>query len=61
MRLLHTIDYNGDAHVRYDADYYKHIGKDTFYYADVGVDHTQTEAKTRTSAVDVTATTVNNL
>ena len=58
---VHTIDYNGDAHVRYDADYYKHIGKDTYLYADVGVDHTQTEAKTRTSAVDVTATTVNNL
>jgi uncharacterized RmlC-like cupin family protein len=58
---VHTIDYNGDAHVRYDADYYKHIGADTFLYAAAGVDHTQTDSPTRTSAVDVIATTVNNL
>jgi uncharacterized RmlC-like cupin family protein len=58
---VHTIDYNGDAHVRYDADYYKHIGADTFLYAAAGVDHTQTDSPTRTSAVDVSATTVNNL
>jgi len=58
---VHTIDYNGDAHVRYDADYYKHVGADTFLFVDVGVDHTQTVPKTRTGAVDVTETTVNNL
>jgi len=57
----HTIDYNGDAHIRYDADYYKHIGKDTHLYAAAGVDRTQTVAISRTSATDVTATTVNNL
>ena len=58
---IHTIDYNGDAHVRYDADYYKHVGKDTYLYVAAGVDHTQTDSPTRTSAVDVTSTTVNNL
>jgi hypothetical protein len=58
---IHTIDYNGDAHVRYDADYYKHVGKDTHLYVAAGVDHTQTDSPTRTSAVDVTSTTVNNL
>ena len=58
---VHTIDYNGDAHVRYDADYYKHVGADTFLFVDVGVNHTQTVPKTRTGAVDVTETTVNNL
>jgi hypothetical protein len=58
---IHTIDYNGDAHVRYDADYYKHVGKDTYLYVAAGVNHTQTDSPTRTSAVDVTATTVNNL
>ena len=58
---IHTIDYNGDAHVRYDADYYKHVGKDTYLYVAAGVNHTQTDSPTRTSAVDVTETTVNNL
>ena len=57
----HTIVYNSDAHVRYDADYYKHIGADTHLYAAAGVDHTQTDSPTRTGAVDVTATTVNDL
>jgi hypothetical protein len=58
---VHTIDYNGDAHVRYDADYYKHVGKDTYLYAAAGVNHTQTDSPTRTSAVDVTPSTVNSL
>ena len=58
---VHTIDYNGDAHVRYDADYYKHVGKDTYLYVAAGVNHTQTDSPTRTSVVDVTETTVNNL
>ena len=58
---IHTIDYNGDAHVRYDADYYKHVGKDTYLYVAAGVNHTQTDSPTRTSVVDVTETTVNNL
>ena len=57
----HTIDYNGDAHIRYDADYYRHIGKDTFFYNAAGVNHTQVDSPTRTSVVDVTSTTVNNL
>ena len=58
---VHTIDYNGDAHIRYDADYYKHVGADTHLYVAAGVNHTQTDSPTRTSAVDVTSTTVNNL
>ena len=58
---IHTIDYNGDAHIRYDADYYKHVGADTHLYVAAGVNHTQTDSPTRTSAVDVTSTTVNNL
>jgi hypothetical protein len=58
---IHTIDYNSDAHIRYDGDYYKHVGVDTYLYEDEGVDHTQTDSPTRTSAVDVTSTTVNNL
>ena len=58
---VHTIDYNGDAHIRYDADYYKHVGADTHLYVAAGVNHTQTDSQTRTSAVDVTSTTVNNI
>ena len=57
---IHTIDYNGDAHIRYDADYYKHIGNDTFTFeASSKVDHTNTF--TRTGVVDTTSTTVNSL
>jgi len=58
---VHTIDYNGDAHVRYDADYYKHVGKDSYLYVAAGVTHTQSDSPTRTSAADVTASTVNSL
>ncbi len=56
-----SIDYNGDAHIRYDADYYKHVGADTHTYNAAGVDHTQVDSPTRTGAVDVTSTTVDNL
>ena len=58
---VHTIDYNGDAHVRYDADYYKHVGKDSYLYVAAGVTHTQSDSPTRTTAADVTPSTVNSL
>ena len=56
-----SIDYNGDAHIRYDSDYYRHIGADTHYYNAAGVDHTQVDSPTRTGTVDVTSTTVDDL
>jgi hypothetical protein len=56
-----NVDYNGDAHIRYDDDYYKHIGEDTFEFkADGKVDHTNAVSATRTGSADTTSTTVNN-
>ena len=56
----HTIDYNAAAHIRYDGDYFKHVGADAYVYNETGKDdHSNTS--TRTSVVDTTSTTVNNL
>jgi hypothetical protein len=56
-----NVDYNGDAHIRYDGDYYKHIGEDTFVFEVTGkVNHTNAVSATRTSSADTTSTTVNN-
>ena len=56
-----NVDYNGDAHIRYDDDYYKHIGEDTFVFKTTGkVDHTNAVSATRTGSADTTSTTVNN-
>ena len=56
-----NVDYNGDAHIRYDDDYYKHIGEDTFVFEATGkVNHTNAVSATRTSSADTTSTTVNN-
>ena len=57
-----SIDYNGDAHIRFDGDKYEHIGADTYNFTVGGkVDHTNTVAPARTSVVDTTDSTVDDL
>ena len=55
----HTIDYNAAAHIRYDGDYFKHVGADTYVFEADATNHTN--SSTRSTVVDTTSSTVNNL